>query len=223
MKKNFKNDKEMFEFIEKNLYTAVVSDVMDENKIKGFVMSEKLRPLTDDFIVAGRARTILWVDIFEEKNNPYEKEIEVVDSLREGDISVHCTSYSLRNAPWGELMTTASLMRGAKAAIVEGFVRDTKRIKEMSFPVFCTGIKPLDSKGRGMVIEYDVPVECGGVLVNSNDLIIADYDGIVVIPSEYESLVVTEALDKVSKENLTRKELLEGSLLKDVYAKYGVL
>jgi 4-hydroxy-4-methyl-2-oxoglutarate aldolase len=223
MSRNFKDDKDLFDFIEQNLYTAVISDVMDEHSITGFVMSEKLRPLTDDFIVAGRARTILWVDIFEEKENPYEKEIEVVDSLKPGDISVHCTSYSTRNAPWGELMTTASIVRGAKAAIVEGFIRDTTRIKEMKFPVFCTGIKPLDSKGRGMVVEYDVPVECGGVLVKNKDLIVADFDGIVVVPAEYENMIIAEALDKVSKENLTRKELLEGVLLKDVYAKYGVL
>jgi regulator of RNase E activity RraA len=81
----------------------------------------------------------------------------------------------------------------------------------------------LDSKGRGLVIGYDVPVQCGDVLVNSGDLVYADFDGIVVIPKAIEQEVLQKAREKVNNENLSRRELLEGKSLREVYDKYKTL
>ena len=223
MSKKFRNDDEIFKFVEEQLYTAVVSDVMDDEGIVNQVMSENLRPLTDTTRLVGRARTQLWVDNFEIVENNYENEIKAVDLLKKGDVSVHYCGYSGRIAPWGDLMSTASKMRGAHGAIIDGLVRDVNQIRKMNFPVFCTGIRPLDSKGRGVVVDYDVPIQCGGVLVRSGDLVIGDYDGVVVIPKEVEQLVLEKAHEKVTKENFTRQELLDGKMLLDVYRKYGVL
>ncbi|MFB3041935.1 MAG: RraA family protein, partial [Candidatus Poribacteria bacterium] len=128
-----------------------------------------------------------------------------------------------RNCFWGELLSTAARVRGARGAIVEGFIRDTKQIIEMQFPVFMTGISPVDSSGRGDVIAYNVPIECGGVKVNPGDIVFGDYDGVVVIPKKVENKVIEAALEKVSGENRTRDELLKGSTLKEVYDKYGIL
>ncbi len=93
----------------------------------------------------------------------------------------------------------------------------------MNFPVYYAGIRPLDSKGRGLVIAYDVPVQCGGVLVNPGDLIFADFDGIVVMPKAIEKEVIQKALGKVHAENLSRGELLDGKTLSEVYDKYKAL
>jgi len=96
-------------------------------------------------------------------------------------------------------------------------------IKKMQFPVFYAGIRPLDSKGRGWVVDYDVPVSCGEVVVNPDDIIFADFDGIVVIPKAVEAKVFDLARQKVHAENASRKELLEGKTLAEVYEKYGAL
>ena len=93
----------------------------------------------------------------------------------------------------------------------------------MGFPVYYAGIRPLDSKGRGLVIDYDVPVQCGGVLVNPGDLIFADFDGVVVIPKMLENEVIEKAKEKVLAENLSRKELLNGKTLSEVFDKYKAL
>jgi 4-hydroxy-4-methyl-2-oxoglutarate aldolase len=93
----------------------------------------------------------------------------------------------------------------------------------MEFPVYYSGIRPLDSMGRGMVVAYDVPIRCGDVLVKPGNLIFADFDGIVVVPREVEEAVLVKAQEKVQKENLSRRELLEGKSLREVYLKYGVL
>jgi regulator of RNase E activity RraA len=89
--------------------------------------------------------------------------------------------------------------------------------------VFARGIKPVDSRGRGIVVDYNVPVDCGGVLVNPGDLIFADYDGVMVIPAEVLPEVIRLATDKVTRENHTRDELMRGAYLRDVYEKFGVL
>ena len=93
----------------------------------------------------------------------------------------------------------------------------------MQFPVFMTGISPVDSSGRGDVIAYNVPIECGGVKVNPGDIVFGDYDGVVIIPKKVENKVIEAALKKVSGENRTRGELLKGLTLKAVYDKYGIL
>jgi 4-hydroxy-4-methyl-2-oxoglutarate aldolase len=73
------------------------------------------------------------------------------------------------------------------------------------------------------VMDYNVPVDCGGVLVNPGDLVFADYDGVIVIPAEVLPEVIRLATDKVTRENHTRDELMRGAYLRDVYEKYGVL
>ena len=219
------NDKELFQWIRDNLYVPVVCDILDELGYRNQAMHQRLRPLDENCcIIVGRARTMRWMETdYVVKDNPYGKEIECMDSLKENDVVVHSTDRGGTNAPWGELMSTVAKRLGAAGSIVDSQIRDCLRIKEMNFPVFYTGIRPLDSKGRGLVVDYDVAVRCGGVLVNPGELIFSDFDGIVVIPKEAEDKVFQLAREKANAENISRKELLEGKTLAEVYAKYGAL
>ena len=70
---------------------------------------------------------------------------------------------------------------------------------------------------------YDVPVRCGEVLVKPKELVFADFDGVVVVPREVEQEVLRKAQEKVGKENASRKELLQGETLRNVYNTYKVL
>ena len=133
------------------------------------------------------------------------------------------TAESLQNAPWGELLSTAALARGARGAVIDGLVRDVRKIQSTGFPVFARGIKPVDSKGRGAIIDYNVPVVCAGARVSPGDLIVVDFDGVIAIPAEVLPTVIQMAAEKVAKENGSRAELKNGAYLKDVYAKYCVL
>jgi 4-hydroxy-4-methyl-2-oxoglutarate aldolase len=216
-------DVELFTHIEKKLYTAVVSDALDELGYRSQAMREFMRPLFPNDRFAGWARTIACVDTYHIPPDPYSTEIEAVDSILPGEIAVISTADSIQNAPWGELLSTAARARGARGAVVDGLVRDVRKIEELGFPVFARGIKPVDSKGRGMVIDYNVPVNCAGVLVSPGDLVIADYDGVVVVPAEVVPEVIRMATDKATKENGSRAELMGGAYLRDVYAKFGVL
>ena len=216
-------DLTLFEKIGRQLYTAVISDSLDELGYRDQAMSHYIRPLSPEVCLAGWARTVECVDVDEIPDDPYEMEIEAVDSLLTGEVAVISTGGSVQNAPWGELLSTAAVARGARGAVVDGLVRDVKKINKLGFPVFATGIKPVDSKGRGLVVNYNIPVTCGGVSVFPGDLVVGDYDGIVVVPAALMPEVLDRALQKVSSENHSREELLSGAFLRDVYEKYGVL
>lgn len=222
-----KNDLELFNHVKEHFYVAAICDILDEMGYRNQAMHQRLRPLLPDMKncgFVGRARTLKWeeTDIFDE-DNPYGLEIEAMDSLKAGDVVVHSTDCNGTNAPWGELMSTISKYKGVTGCVCDSQVRDCVKIIEMNFPVFYAGIRPLDSKGRGVVVEYDVPIPCGEVLVNPGDLIYADFDGIVAIPQAIENEVIARALEKINAENLSRKELLEGKTLREVYDKYEAL
>jgi len=217
------HDLAICEFAEKNLYTAVVSDSLDQLGARNQAMREYIRPIYPSCKMAGWARTILCSDLYHIPADPYGIEIEAVDSLLPGEIAVVGTQHSIRNAPWGELLSTASRARGARGAVVDGLVRDVQKIEELGFPVFATGIKPVDSMGRGCVTAYNVPVECGEVLVYPGDFVFADFDGTVVVPKVMVNEVIALATDKVRREDSSRAELMNGAYLRDVYEKYGVL
>lgn len=211
------------QFVEQNLYTAVVSDSLDQLGVRHQAMREYLRPAHRNCKFAGWARTIACSDVYHVIEEPYAMEIEAIDSLLPGEVAVIGTQKSARNAPWGELLSTAAKARGARGAVVDGLIRDVMKIEELGFPVFAAGIKPVDSMGRGLVTAYNIPVECGEVIVNPGDLIFADYDGIIAIPSAMVPKVVEMATDKVRREDGSRAELMAGGYLRDVFRKYGVL
>lgn len=216
-------DMELFSHIERTLYTAVLSDALDDMGIRDRAMREHLRPLSPDLVFAGWARTVSCMDLHYVHDDSYGLEIEALDSVLPGEVVVVATGESKRNAPWGELLSTAAMARGSRGAVVDGLVRDVKKILKLGFPVFAAGVKPVDSRGRGIVVDYNVPVECGGVVVSPGDLIVADFDGVIAIQAEAVDEAVRLATDKVSRENSTRAELMKGAYLRDVYNKYGVL
>jgi len=223
----FTSDAEIAKFMRESLYVAAVCDILDGLGYRHQAMHHRLRPLLPDrekcgFV--GRARTVRWMETdYIREVDPYGLEIEAVDSLKPGDVIVHSTDYAGTNAPWGELMTTVAKRNGAVGCVCDSQIRDCTRIIEMGFPVYYSGIRPLDSMGRGMVMAYDVPIRCGEVLVKPHNLVFADFDGIVVVPNDVEEAVLVKAQEKVQKENLSRQELLEGKSLREVYSKYGVL
>jgi regulator of RNase E activity RraA len=214
---------QLFQNVEANLYTAVVSDALDQLGLRHQAMREYLRPLSPALQFAGWARTVICVNVYHIPEKPYELEIEALDSILPGEIVVVSTQRSTRTAPWGELLSTAAKARQARGAVVDGLVRDIKKIEELGFPVFAAGIKPVDSTGRGIVIDYNIPAECGGVVVTPGDMVFGDDDGVVVVPANTLQDVMRIAFDKVNRENGSRRELGQGAYLRDVYMKYGVL
>lgn len=212
--------------IRQQLYVAAVCDILDEMGYRNQAMHQRLRPLLPDIRSCGfigKARTLRWMEMDHTPEDPYEMEIAFMDSLQTGDVAIHSTDSAGTNAPWGELMSTVAQRNGAAGCVCDSQIRDCVKIIELGFPVYYTGIRPLDSKGRARVMAYDIPVKCGDVLVKTGDIIFADFDGIVVVPEEISEEVFRRSAEKINSENLSRKELMEGKTLRDVYEKYHAL
>ena len=208
------------------LYTAVLSDVLDELGYMNQAMRPFMRPTDETLTFYGRARTGLYMPAYALRpgENPYEVEIRLIDDLKPGDVPVlACNGPTVRIAPWGELLTTASIARGAVGCVTDGLIRDVRQIRAKKFPVFHGGIGPLDTKGRARMVDMDVPVECAGVKVETGDLVFGDVDGLIVVPQRIAPEAIEKAHNKVMSEDRTRAELENGVLLGEVFKKFGVL
>ena len=213
---------EILERLER-LYPAVVADCLDKVGVRRNVMDPRIRPLYPEARLAGFASTVHAVQVTEPPANPddyYRGELQAVDALEPDDVMIVST---VQGSYWGELLATASRYRGARGIVVDGYTRDTLQLIEMQFPTFAAGISCHDSLGRIDVEAVGVPVECGGVRVEPGDLILADFDGVVVVPSATADEVVTLAEGKVSGENLVRSKLAEGMPVWDAFRTYGVI
>ena len=217
--------KQRIKEVRQTLYSGVISDVLDSLGNMEHSMAPHVRPIDENVVMFGRARTGLYMSVYhvEPGINPYDREIALVDDLKPDDVAVLGCPKGDRVAPWGELLSTASNARGAAGCVTDGLCRDLRLIREMKFPVFCGGIGPLDSKGRGMVMKINVPIECGGARVAPGDWIFGDVDGVVVIPGNLVEQAVEMALGKVKHESTVRSELARGDKLKDVFARHGIL
>ena len=94
---------------------------------------------------------------------------------------------------------------------------------QMRFPVFSMGINPISSKGRVIAVDYACPVELFGVKVNPGDLVVADIDGVVVVPRDVAEDTIEKAFEINASETKTLDELKKGASLHDVYKKYGTI
>jgi regulator of RNase E activity RraA len=219
----FADDLKLFAMMRAELYTAVLCDALDQVGLREQALRADIRPVYPAAMLVGRALTVQSVDVYEPEETIYEHEIAAVDSLKPGDVLVASTQRSTRTCLWGELLSTAAIARGAHGAVIDGYTRDVRFIKKMQFPVFSTGMYPVDSAGRGMVIAYNTSINCGGVIVHPGDILFGDADGVVAIPKGAAREVIARALEKVKGENATREALQNGATLREVYDRYGVL
>lgn len=208
------------------LYTPVVSDVLDSFGLMHQAFQRFVRPLDEGLTLFGRARTGRYVPLNAPSTaaNPYELEMDLIDSLRPGEVAVlACGGPTDWIAPWGELLSTAARARQAAGCVTDGLVRDINRIRAMRFPVFHGGIGPLDTRNRAEMVEKDIMVDIAGTRVTSGDWILGDADGVVVIPENRAEPVFRAALEKIAAEDTTRAELEGGDTLRAVFARHGVL
>ncbi len=208
------------------LYTSVVSDVLDGFGLMRQALRPFVRPLDETRVLFGRARTGHYerATMPSPEHNPYELEMDLIDSLRPGEVAVlACDGPTEIIAPWGELLSTAAVARQAAGCVTDGLLRDVNRIRAMRFPVFHGGIGPLDTKNRAEMTRKDATVSIAGVSVSPGDWILGDADGVVVVPDDRSEAVFRAALEKIVAEDTTRTELEAGHSLRAVFARHGVL
>src|SRR4030095_11609102 len=200
----FASDTELFATIRKNLYTAVVGDVLDAMGHRVHFLPPQIRPLRPDMVVAGRAAPSIVGDAPGTPDDRFGKLLQALDSLREGDVYITNggqTPYSL----WGELMATRAQQLKASGVVLNGHCRDEAGILELGFPTVCWGSYALDISYRGKVLAYGVPTTVGDVPVSPGDVVVGDRDGVLIVPESLTDEVFDRALEKVQGENQVRE------------------
>ncbi len=218
----WKNDDELFALMRRHLFSSIIGDVLDLEGRRHQFLPAQCRPLSPHMVVIGRAMTVLEADVFHLPSPPFGKMLEALDSLQPHEVYI-AAGCAPRYALWGELMSTAAKVRGAAGAVLAGYARDFKGIRELDFPTFCYGSYGQDQRGRGQVLDYRVPLEIEGVAVMPGDILLGDVDGVVVLPREMEQAVVARALEQARKEKTARTMLLNGARAQDVFTETGVL
>ncbi len=229
--KLWQSDQELFELARRELFTAVVGDIMDTMGLQKQFLPPRIRPLRNDMVVIGRAMTVLEADVFsaqvEHSANalmakPFGLMLEALDDLKAGEVYI-CTGASPTYALWGELMSVRAMKLGAVGAVLDGYARDTNPILSLNFPTFSYGSYAQDQGPRGKVIDFRVPLKMAGVKIMPGDIVFGDIDGVCIIPKRAEEEVFAKSVEKARGEKTVRKAIESGMSAADAFKKFGIM
>jgi regulator of RNase E activity RraA len=213
---------ELLSTVRADLSTAQLGDVLDTLGRRDQFLPPQIQPGTPAAtMLVGRAMPVLEIAATPDDHS-FGLMFEALDSLETDEVYV-----AAADAPpfalWGELMNTRAQSNGAAGAVLDGYIRDTRAIRAMTLPVFARGSYAQDQRGRGRVVAYREPVRIANVAVRPGDLIVADDDGVLCVPSDVAAECVEKALEKRRIEDRIAREIQDGLSTSDAYSKYGVM
>lgn len=227
----WQTEAELFALIRRELFTAVIGDVMDKMGLQRQFLPPRIGPLRDDMVVIGRAMTVLEADVFDETAvgganpalaQPFGLMLRALDDLQPGEVYV-CAGGSPRYALWGELMSTRATKLGAAGAVMNGYSRDTPGILQLNFPTFSWGRYAQDQGPRGKVIDFRCALEIEGARILPGDLIVGDLEGVLVVPQTAVTEAISLAIEKARGEKLVRQAIEEGMSASEAFEKFGIM
>jgi len=200
------------------LSTTNLADALDKEGMRGAVIG--IRPMYDCPRIIGRAVTMkvtaagMW-------KTKYHMGVRAIDSASAGDIIVIDNRGDTNNNCWGEILSMGARMKGVSGVVVDGAARDIDACKEFGFPVYARGTVPITARGRIMEESVNEVVRIGDLQVRPGDIVMADVNGVVIVPVEKLDDVVKSAEGIVEKESAMVEELRNGANIVEVDQKYS--
>jgi 4-hydroxy-4-methyl-2-oxoglutarate aldolase len=202
-------------------YSGAVYDVLRAMGYPNQVLPATIRPLDPSRKLAGPVYTVRGhVDETLEPHETLLRWTRLLSRAPGGSVVINQPNDSTL-AHMGELSAETLLFRGVRGYVVDGGCRDSDFIARIGFRVFCRYFTPRDVVGRWVADAFGEPIEIGGVAVRTGDYVMADRDGIVIIPGEVVEEVVARTEEVLRTENLVRTAILEGIDPEEAYLKHG--
>jgi 4-hydroxy-4-methyl-2-oxoglutarate aldolase len=206
------------------LYTGAITDVLDELEERGRTLPPNLLPLREGMRLAGPAFPVEGVPAVQlDRDASIRGILTMFGEVPAHHVVVYQTHDEAGTAAHlGELSAVSLGARGCAGAVIDGGCRDIDRILAEGFPVFCRYRTPADAVPRWQIERWNTPVTIGAVRIEPGDYVVADRDGIVVVPAALLDEVFARAEELVSTENEIRKAVREGVAPLEAYDRYGV-
>lgn len=198
----------------RNLYVPAVADALYGLGMAEQVLPSALRPLFPETRIAGIAYTILGAPIrppvdWDAGIERIRSYLEVFERLPADSVMVSVNPDS-EVGHFGELTANSARRRGCAGVILDGNLRDVEGLRAIGFQVFYRDLSPRNAIGRWEMVAAQVPVTIGGVTIHPGDLILAEFDGVLVIPSASAEAVLLDAEQIIGAEALVRDEMRAG-------------
>jgi len=200
---------------------ASVADAIEQLYGQRAHMSHQMRPLFMTKFAGPAVTVLLKKEEHHDGAAASQGMLDAIDAAPAGSVYVMVLEDGADVAGIGGLMATAMKVRGLTGAIVDAAIRDTPQIKRLQFPVFSVGIAPSTSINHYRFAGTNVPVTCAGVRVNPNDIIVADEDGVAVVPREHAADVLKKAQQLDNTEHTMMPFIEKYRSIKDAVAKFG--
>lgn len=202
-------------------YSGAVYDVLRAMGRANQVLPHTLRPLNPTHKLAGRVYTVGGhVDRTQSAHETLLGWTALLSKAPSGSVVI-CQPNDSTMSHMGELSAETLKHRGVRGYIVDGGCRDSAFITGIGFKVFCRYFTPVDVVGRWLADRYGEPITIGEVTICTGDYVMADRDGVVIIPNELAEEAITKTEEVLRTENLVRKAILAGSDPQEAYLKYG--
>jgi regulator of RNase E activity RraA len=176
----------------RHVEAASVSDAIEQLYHEKHYLSHKMQAIFPTKF-AGPALTVKLVKQENHDSDALSGMLSAIDSGSAGAVYVMQVEDGADIAGMGGLMGTAMAARGFSGAVIDGGVRDIPQLKRIGFPVYALGPVPSTSVGHYRFGGSNIPIDCDGVKVNPNDIVVADQDGVVVVPREHAAEVLLRA------------------------------
>jgi len=207
--------------------TPTIYDTLDTMGYGNQCLSLEIKPLRFDMRLAGQAFTVRGSrEPRTETQNPKFADFGMFKAMKPYNVVVVDAGKESSCGHWGEMMSYASKYYGAVGIVIDGGIRDGRGLLKIpNWPVFVRYTSPIESAKRWRPEDFEIPIYMTGTLttqvkVNPGDWIVADMDGVIVIPQEISQTVLLKAEEIEKSEEKTRQALASGMSIDEVYRKY---